>query len=64
MTGRCDFLHGARVRCGQCDKVQTFSGEAGGGDNMARKAGWTIVWRPQPFVRCPKCQAPKAAGEG
>lgn len=59
MSGRCDFFSGARVVCGKCGKNQEFSKHAsGGGDTLARQAGWQIEWRPRPYVRCPKCKDP------
>ncbi len=58
---RCDFFRGASVRCGACGKSKDFADPAGGGgDNVARKAGWRIEWRPAPFVRCPDCTGPLA----
>lgn len=54
--GRCDFFGGATVKCGQCLASKSFAAPGGGGgDTLARKAGWKIEWLPQPFVRCPSC---------
>lgn len=57
MTDRCDFYQGAAVQCGGCGKRQDFAKKAHGPDALAREAGWTIEWRPRPYVRCPKCRS-------
>lgn len=59
LTDRCDFFSGAHVVCGDCGTQRDFIRRgAGGGDAMAREAGWQIEWRPRPFVRCPNCRTP------
>ena len=56
------FFQGARVRCGECGKEAEFAKSgSGGGDTLARQAGWLIQW-PKPFVRCPDCAAAFRSG--
>lgn len=55
LSGSCEPFSGVRVICGRCGKAAEFAKFGGGGDSIARKAGWHVEQRPRPIVRCPKC---------
>lgn len=62
-SSNVSLQNGERHRSGVCGKTQEFAASGGGGgDNLARKAGWTVEWRPQPFVRCPNHLKTTGAG--